>query len=112
MKAEVLRLRGELETICSFDGMVDKSKKMQNVYVLMHQTAEANVIVLIRGGSGTGKELVAKSIHFNRDLRTGPFSAVDSAAIPETLIESELCGHEPGVFMGATVRRVGKIRQC
>ena len=112
MKAEVLRLRTELETVYSFDGIVGKSKKMQEVFVLMQQAAESNITVLIRGESGTGKELVAKSIHFNSRRKSGPFVAVDCAAIPETLIESELFGHERGAFTGASTRRIGKFESA
>ena len=112
MKAEVLRLRNELETVYSFDGIIGKSKKMQDVFALMQQAAESNITVLIRGESGTGKELVAKSIHFNSRRKAGPFVAVDCAAIPETLIESELFGHERGAFTGASTRRIGKFESA
>lgn len=112
MKAEVLRLRNELETVYSFDGIIGKSKKMQDVFALMQQAAESNITVLIRGESGTGKELVAKSIHFNSRRKAGPFIAVDCAAIPETLIESELFGHERGAFTGASTRRIGKFESA
>ena len=107
MKAEVLRLRTELETTYSFTDMVGASPKMQQVYALMKQAAESDITVLIRGESGTGKELVAKSFHFNSPRKTGPFLAVNCAAIPETLIESELFGHERGAFTGATSQRIG-----
>ena len=112
MKAEVLRLRSRLETPYSFDGMVGKSSKIQEVYTSMEQAAESNITVLIRGESGTGKELVAKSIHFNSRRKRGPFVAVDCTAIPETLIESELFGHERGAFTGAMVRRIGKFESA
>ena len=112
MKAEVLRLRNELETVYSFDGIIGKSKKMQDVFALMQQAAESNITVLIRGESGTGKELVARSIHFNSRRKAGPFIAVDCAAIPETLIESELFGHERGAFTGASTRRIGKFESA
>ncbi|MCY4653810.1 MAG: sigma 54-interacting transcriptional regulator, partial [Dehalococcoidia bacterium] len=90
MKAEVLRLRTELETTYSFTGMVGVSPPMQQVYEMMKQAVESDITVLIRGESGTGKELVAKSFHFNSPRKTGPFLAINCAAIPETLIESEL----------------------
>jgi transcriptional regulator with PAS, ATPase and Fis domain len=112
MKAEVLRLRNELETVYSFDGIIGKSTKMQDVFALMQQAAESNITVLIRGESGTGKELVARSIHFNSRRKAGPFIAVDCAAIPETLIESELFGHERGAFTGASTRRIGKFESA
>ena len=112
MKAEVLRLRSELETTCSFAGMVGSSPRMQQVYALMRQAAESDITVLVRGESGTGKELVAKSFHQNSPRKDGPFVAVDCAAIPETLIESELFGHERGAFTGATTRRIGAFERA
>ncbi len=107
MKAEVLRLRTELETTYSFSGMVGASTPMQRVYALVKQAAESDVTVLIRGESGTGKELVAKSFHFNSLRKKAPFLAINCAAIPEALIESELFGHELGAFTGATKQRIG-----
>ena len=107
MKAEVLRLRTELETTYSFSGMVGASTPMQRVYALVKQAAESDITVLIRGESGTGKELVAKSFHFNSLRKKAPFLAINCAAIPEALIESELFGHELGAFTGATKQRIG-----
>ena len=110
MKAEVLSLRAALETPSSFAGIVGSSVPMQRVYGLMKRAMDAGVTVLIRGESGTGKELVAKALHANGPRRTGPFLAVNCAAVPESLIESELFGHEPGAFTGATRARVGVLR--
>ena len=107
MKAEVLRLRSELKTTYSFSGMVGSSAPMQQVYGLVKQAAESDITVLIRGESGTGKELVAKSFHFNSLRKSSPFLAVNCAAVPEALIESELFGHEQGAFTGATKQRIG-----
>ena len=112
MKAEVLRLRTELETTYSFAGMVGTSRGMQRVYALMKQATESDITVLIRGESGTGKELVARSFHFNSSRKKGPFVALDCATIPETLIESELFGHEKGAFTGATTRRTGAFERA
>ena len=112
MKAEVLRLRTELETTYSFDGMVGDSPPMQQVYALMRQAADSDITVLIRGESGTGKELVAKSFHFNSPREDGPFLAINCAAIPEALMESELFGHERGAFTGATRRRIGAFERA
>ena len=112
MRAEVLRLRTELETTSSFAGMVGTSPKMQQVYALMQQAAEGDIAVLIRGESGTGKELVAKSVHRNGPRKRGPFVALNCAAIPETLIESELFGHERGAFTGATEQRRGAFERA
>ena len=112
MKEEVLNLRAELEKEYSFDNIIGKSKKMREVYSLMKQAIKSDITVLIRGESGTGKELVAKSIHFNSPRKSGTFVAVNCAAIPETLIESELFGHERGAFTGASARRIGKFEQA
>ena len=112
MKAEVLRLRTELGTTYAFDGMVGRSKNMQDVYTLMQRAAESDITVLIQGESGTGKELVAKLIHYNSPRKAGPFVAVNCAAIPETLIESELFGHERGAFTGASTRRIGQFEHA
>ncbi|MBD3184308.1 response regulator [Candidatus Poribacteria bacterium] len=112
MKSEVLRLRAELEEEYSFGNIIGKSKKMNQVYTLMKQAIQSDITVLIRGESGTGKELVAKSIHFNSSRKSGPFVAVNCAAIPDTLIESELFGHEKGSFTGASARRIGKFEQA
>ncbi|MDE3001591.1 MAG: sigma 54-interacting transcriptional regulator [Gemmatimonadota bacterium] len=112
MKAEVRRLRTELETTYSWSGMVGTSQGMQRVYALMKQAAESDITVLIRGESGTGKELVSRSFHFNSPRKEGPFVALDCATIPESLIESELFGHEKGAFTGATTRRVGAFERA
>jgi transcriptional regulator with PAS, ATPase and Fis domain len=88
------------------------SRKMQNMYALMEQAIRSDITVLVRGESGTGKELVAKSIHFNSSRQDKPFIAVNCAAIPETLIESELFGHERGAFTGASARRIGRFEQA
>ena len=112
MKAEVSRLRAELGTTYAFDGMVGKSKNMQDLYALMQRAAESDITVLVQGESGTGKELVAKLIHYNGPRKTGPFVAVNCAAIPETLIESELFGHERGAFTGASTRRIGQFEHA
>jgi len=85
---------------------------MQDVYDLMRQAIQSDITVLIRGETGTGKELVAKSVHFNSSRKGEPFITVNCVAIPETLIESELFGHERGAFTGADSRRIGKFEQA
>ena len=112
MKDEVSRLRTELEMKYAFDKMIGKSKEMKAVYALMHQAIESNITVLIQGESGTGKELVARAIHFSSPRKAGPFIDVNCAAIPESLIESELFGHERGAFTGATTQRIGKFESA
>ena len=107
MKAEMLRLRSELKRTYSFEGVVGVSAGMQRAYELMKKAIESNITVLVHGESGTGKELVAGLIHANGKRKTAPFVAVNCAAIPETLIESELFGHEKGAFTSATSLQIG-----
>ncbi len=87
--------------------LVGSSKKMQELFALVERVAPSNVSVLITGESGTGKELVARTLHDLSSRRNKPFVAVNCAAIPETLIESEIFGHEKGAFTGAMERRAG-----
>jgi transcriptional regulator with GAF, ATPase, and Fis domain len=82
---------------------------MQEIYGKIEQVADSRTTVLITGESGTGKELVAKALHYNSGRRDRPFVALNCAALPETLIESELFGHEKGSFTDATARRVGQF---
>ncbi len=112
MEAELLRLRTELETIYLFPNIIGTSPAMKQVYALMKQTAESDITVFISGESGTGKELVANALHLNSSYKNGPFVALDCAAIPETLIESELFGHERGAFTGATTQRIGAFERA
>lgn len=92
--------------------IVGKSQKMQEVYKMIGRIAESDVTVLLRGESGTGKELVARAIYQYSERNEKPFIPVNCAAIPETLLESELFGHEKGAFTGADSRRIGKFEQC
>ena len=94
------------------DQLIGKSKVMQEVYKLIGQVAKSDVTVLIRGESGTGKELVARAIYQHSQRKDHPFLAINCAAIPETLLESELFGFEKGAFTGANKRRIGKFEQC
>ena len=94
------------------EGMVGSSEAMQEVFKAIGQVATSDVTVMVTGESGTGKELVSRCIH-QHSLRSGkPFMAVNCAAIPENLIESELFGHEKGSFTGATQQRLGKFELC
>ncbi len=112
MKAELLRLRTELETTSLFPSLIGTSSVMQDIYKLMQQAAESDITVFISGKSGTGKELVANSLHANSTRKDEEFVALDCAAIPETLIESELFGHERGAFTGATTQRIGAFERA
>src|SRR5205085_4968049 len=91
----------------SMGELIGGSPRMQEIFALMQQAAPSKACVLISGESGTGKELVARTIHALSPRRQGPFVAINCAALPETLIESELFGHEKGSFTGASERRAG-----
>jgi nitrogen regulation protein NR(I) len=93
-------------------GIVGRSEPMQQVFKLIGQLAASDATALITGESGTGKELVARAIYFHSKRSQQPFLAVNCAAIPEQLLESELFGHERGAFTGATLQRIGKFEQC
>src|SRR4030095_1131196 len=93
-------------------GIVGRSEVMQNVFKLIGQLATSDATALIPGESGTGKELVARAIYHHSRRSDTPFLAVNCAAIPANLLESELFGHEKGAFTGATAQRIGKFEQC
>ena len=93
-------------------GIIGRSESMQQVFKLIGQVAVTDATALITGESGTGKELVARAIYHHSDRSQQPFLAVNCAAIPEQLLESELFGHERGAFTGATGQRIGKFEQC
>lgn len=107
LKTENIRLQGEVEERYRFDNIIGKSKGMREIFSTIRQISEKASTVLIHGESGTGKELVARAIHYNSPRKNKPFVAVNCAAIPETLIESELFGHEKGSFTDAQSRRIG-----
>jgi DNA-binding NtrC family response regulator len=107
LSREVNFLRHQLRQKGSFGQLVGQSKGMQEVYRWIELAATSTAPVLVYGESGTGKELVARTIHDLSNRRSKPFVAINCAAIPETLIESELFGHERGAFTGATERRLG-----
>jgi len=94
------------------DSLVGRTPQIQEVYKAIGRVAPQNVTVLVRGESGTGKELVARAIYHHSSRADGPFLAVNCAALTETLLESELFGHEKGSFTGATSQRIGKFEQC
>lgn len=93
-------------------GLVGRSQAMQSVFKLVGQVAVSDATVLITGESGTGKELVARAIYQHSLRANQPFMAINCAAIPENLLESELFGHEKGAFTGATAQRIGRFEQC
>lgn len=100
------------ETISGRTAIVGKSRAMQAIYKEIGRIAATPVTVLIRGETGTGKELVARAIYQHSDRASAPFIAINCAAIPENLLESELFGHERGSFTGADARRIGRFEQA
>ncbi len=109
---KVTELRSQLETRYDFKNIIGSSGKMKDLFKIMETAIGTSVTVLIQGESGTGKELVAKAIHYNGPRKEGPFVVVNCAAIPETLLESELFGYERGAFTGALERKIGKFEQA
>ena len=107
LREENRRLRAEVERRYSFDNILGRSKAMQGVFEQIRAVAETDAPVLLLGESGSGKELVARAIHWHSGRRDKAFVAVNCAAIPETLLESELFGHEKGAFTGADRKRRG-----
>ena len=93
-------------------GIIGRSEAMQEVFKVIGQLAGSSATALITGESGTGKELVARAIYHHSKRSGRPFLAINCAAIPENLLESELFGHEKGAFTGATTQRIGKFEQC
>ena len=106
---ENLRLRDEARVRYGFASLIGKNARMQEVYNLIEKVAPTSASVLITGESGTGKELVARAMHINSTREDGPFISVNCAALPETLLESELFGHEKGAFTGAASLRKGRF---
>ena len=109
LEKENLELRRTLEDKGKPDLMIGNSSSMREVYRQIGQVAPSLTTVTIRGETGTGKELVARAIHQKSPCSKGPFVAVNCAALPESLLESELFGHEKGSFTGATARRIGRF---
>jgi len=106
---EVRYLRAQVVKRYAFHNLIGKSQAMKEIYAKIEQVADSRATVLICGESGTGKELVARAIHYNSARRERPFIPLNCAAIPETLIESELFGHEKGSFTDAQARRLGQF---
>jgi len=112
-KAELISenrsLRAELQDRFSYHKLIGRSASMRAIFALIERIKDIDATVLIRGASGTGKEMVARAIHFSGNRSGGPFVALNCGAIPENLIESELFGHEKGAFTGAHRSQVGKF---
>lgn len=109
---EKTRLQKELGGKYSLDNVVGQSKRMQEVFADVHMAAPGKSTILLRGESGTGKEVIARSIHFLSARKNKPFIKVNCAALTETLLESELFGHEKGAFTGALQERAGRFEQA
>jgi DNA-binding NtrC family response regulator len=107
LRSEVVRLRAEVQRNYRFDNIVGKSAPMRELFDLIRRLSASAATVLVTGESGTGKELVAKSIHFNSPRRGRPFVPLNCAAIPDTLLDSELFGHKRGAFTDARADRAG-----
>ncbi len=109
---EIENLRRRLDDKFGLDQIVGQSKQMKDVFAKVQRAAPVDSTVLILGESGTGKELIAQALHHNSPRKKGPFVAVNCAAVPASLVESELFGHVRGAFTGATDRRMGRFEQA
>ncbi|MEK6680239.1 MAG: sigma-54 dependent transcriptional regulator [Nitrospirota bacterium] len=109
MLNEIRFLRSEISRKYDFENIIGKGKAIQDIFSKIKQIADSKTTILITGESGTGKELIAKSIHYHSSRNNKPFIAINCAAIPDTLIESELFGHEKGAFTDASVKRAGQF---
>ena len=109
---EIDNLRRRLDQKFGLDQIIGQSPKMKDVFAKIQRAAPVDATVLILGENGTGKELVAQALHHNSPRKKAPFVAVNCAAVPATLVESELFGHVRGAFTGATDRRIGRFEQA
>ena len=106
---EIRDLRREVNKKYAFGNIIGKNYKIQNIYALIKKVSATDARVFITGETGVGKELVAKAIHFNSQRKNRPFVSINCGALAETLLETELFGHEKGAFTGAIRRKVGKF---
>lgn len=112
LKREIERLRDEVTSRYSFSNIIGKSHKMQEIYELIRDLSNTDATILVYGETGTGKELIAKAIHYHSVRKDKPFIRVNCAALPENLLESELFGHERGAFTGAFKTRIGRFEEA
>ncbi len=109
LEQEVKYRREEMDKNFDFRNIIGKSKSMKDIFKVVKQIADSRSTALIMGESGTGKELISRAIHYNSNRKNFPFVTINCAAIPETLIESELFGHEKGAFTNAIERKLGRF---
>lgn len=112
IERENIRLRREIEGRYSFSQLIGYSEVMTEVFAAIRKVADSDATVTLRGESGTGKELVARAIHYNSPRRDGPFVGVSCAALPESLVEAELFGHDKGAFTGASGTLEGRFERA
>jgi DNA-binding NtrC family response regulator len=112
LSLEVRNLRHEVEERYQFGNIIGRNPRMQEIFRVIPTVAETDATVLIHGESGTGKELIARAIHYNSGRKDKPFVVVSCSALPETLLESELFGHEKGAFTGAIRQRMGRFEMA
>ncbi len=112
LSREIETLRHEVEEKYQFGNILGKNPRMQEIFQVVRTVAETDATVLIQGESGTGKELIARAIHYNSRRKDRPFVVVSCSALPETLLESELFGHEKGAFTGAIRQRIGRFEHA
>ena len=112
LKTEVEKLKEREDILLGFHNILGKSKKMRGLFHVIEEVARHNTSILIQGESGTGKELIARAIHRQSDRNTKAFVDVNCAAIPETLLESELFGYEAGAFTDARKRKLGLLEHA
>ena len=106
------RQAAEAEAAVRFEEIIGSTPKMREIFAMLSLVAKTDVTVLVQGESGTGKELVARAVHHKSRRKNAPFVPINCGAIPETLLESELFGHEKGAYTGAHIQRKGKLEQA
>jgi two-component system response regulator AtoC len=112
LRREIDELREEVNTKYDFSNLIGGSPSIKSVYKLIEKAAQTNITISITGETGTGKEVVAKAIHYNSAYKRKPLVSINIAAIPSGLLESELFGHEKGAFTGAHSKRIGKFEEA